>query len=32
MGNSYNNLERCVVSGYDNGDLKFYDIKAGKFF
>ena len=27
FGNSYNNDERMIVSGYDNGDLKFFDLK-----
>ena len=28
FGNSYNNEERIVVSGYDNGDLKMFDLRA----
>lgn len=29
MGNSQTKEERCIVSGYDNGDIKLYDIRAG---
>lgn len=28
FGNSYNSEERIVVSGYDNGDIKMFDLKA----
>lgn len=27
FGNSFNNEERCVAAGYDNGDLKFFDLR-----
>lgn len=27
FGNSYNNEERIVAAGYDNGDVKLYDLK-----
>ena len=27
FGNSYNNEERCVGIGYDNGDVKLYDLR-----
>lgn len=30
FGNSYNDCERCIAAGYDNGDIKLYDLKAGK--
>lgn len=26
-GNSYNSEERVIVSGYDNGDIKMFDLK-----
>lgn len=29
FGNSYNEQERCIVAGYDNGDIKIYDLRAG---
>lgn len=29
FGNSYNDQERCVCAGYDNGDLKLFDLKMG---
>ncbi|XP_011403803.2 PREDICTED: WD repeat-containing protein 92-like [Amphimedon queenslandica] len=28
FGNSYNDEERCVVSGYDNGDIKMFDLRT----
>lgn len=28
FGNSYNDEERCIVSGYDNGDIKLFDLRA----
>lgn len=28
FGNSYNSEERIVVAGYDNGDIKMYDLKT----
>lgn len=27
FGNSYNSEERIVCAGYDNGDIKMYDLK-----
>lgn len=27
FGNSYNNEERCVCAGYDNGDVKLFDLR-----
>ena len=27
FGNSYNDEERCIVSGYDNGDIKLFDLR-----
>lgn len=28
FGNSYNNSERIVCAGYDNGDLKMFDLRT----
>lgn len=28
FGNSYNDEERCVLAGYDNGDVKLFDLKT----
>lgn len=28
FGDSYNAEERCVVAGYDNGDIKLFDLKT----
>jgi hypothetical protein len=28
FGNSYNDQERVVVAGYDNGDVKMYDLRT----
>ena len=28
FGNSYNDEERCVCAGYDNGDIKMFDLRA----
>ncbi len=28
--NSYNDEERCVVAGYDSGDVKIFDLKMNK--
>lgn len=28
FGNSFNNEERCVCAGYDNGDLKLFDLRT----
>jgi WD40 repeat protein len=30
FGNSYNDEERCVLAGYDNGDVKLFDLRVGK--
>jgi hypothetical protein len=27
FGNSYNDDERCIAAGYDNGDLKIFDLR-----
>ena len=27
FGDSYNNDERCLLAGYDNGDLKMFDLR-----
>ena len=27
FGNSYNGDERCLVAGYDNGDIKMFDLR-----
>jgi WD40 repeat protein len=29
FGNSFDNNERCVAAGYDNGDVKVFDLRAG---
>jgi hypothetical protein len=29
IGNSYNDQERCVLAGYDNGDVKMFDLRTG---
>lgn len=29
FGNAYNDEERCVVGGYDNGDVKMFDLRTG---
>lgn len=28
FGNSYNNDERCVFAGFDNGDVKVFDLRT----
>lgn len=28
LGNSFNTEERIVCAGYDNGDIKMFDLKA----
>ena len=28
MGNSHNDSERCVLAGYDNGDVKMFDLRT----
>eukprot|EP00877_Chromochloris_zofingiensis_P007606 jgi/Chrzof1/3099/Cz12g11200.t1 len=30
IGNSYNDEERCLVAGYDNGDVKMFDLRMNK--
>lgn len=30
IGNSYDDEERCVLAGYDNGDIKLFDLRANK--
>eukprot|EP00899_Mesostigma_viride_P010662 jgi/Mesvir1/19598/Mv09896-RA.2 len=30
FGNSFNDEERCVLAGYDNGDVKMFDLRTGK--
>lgn len=27
-GHAYNDQDRCVVAGYDNGDVKLFDLRA----
>ena len=27
FGNSYNDEERCLLAGYDNGDVKMFDLR-----
>ena len=29
-GNSYNDTERCVAAGYDNGDVKLFDLRTNR--
>lgn len=29
-GNSYSDEERCVAAGYDNGDVKLFDLRYGR--
>lgn len=28
FGNSFNDAERIVIAGYDNGDLKMFDLRT----
>eukprot|EP00638_Chattonella_subsalsa_P009882 CAMPEP_0117747132 /NCGR_PEP_ID=MMETSP0947-20121206/8332_1 /TAXON_ID=44440 /ORGANISM="Chattonella subsalsa, Strain CCMP2191" /LENGTH=321 /DNA_ID=CAMNT_0005564533 /DNA_START=163 /DNA_END=1128 /DNA_ORIENTATION=+ len=28
FGNSYNDQERCIAAGYDNGDVKLFDLRT----
>ena len=28
FGDSHNDEERCVLAGYDNGDVKLFDLRA----
>lgn len=30
IGNSYDDQERCVLAGYDNGDVKMFDLRMNK--
>jgi len=30
FGNAYSAQERCVVAGYDNGDIKLYDLRTNE--
>ncbi len=30
FGNSHSDDERCVVAGYDNGDVKMFDLRMNK--
>lgn len=30
FGNSFNDEERCVLAGYDNGDVKLFDLRMGQ--
>lgn len=30
FGNSFNDDERCVLAGYDNGDVKMFDLRMNK--
>lgn len=30
FGNSFNDDERCLLAGYDNGDVKLFDLKMNK--
>ena len=27
LGHAYNNEERCICAGYDNGDIKLFDLR-----
>eukprot|EP00218_Dolichomastix_sp_CCMP3274_P006969 CAMPEP_0170134126 /NCGR_PEP_ID=MMETSP0033_2-20121228/1716_1 /TAXON_ID=195969 /ORGANISM="Dolichomastix tenuilepis, Strain CCMP3274" /LENGTH=334 /DNA_ID=CAMNT_0010369667 /DNA_START=84 /DNA_END=1085 /DNA_ORIENTATION=+ len=29
FGNSFNDSERCILAGYDNGDVKMFDLRTG---
>ena len=28
FGNSFNDQERCLAAGYDNGDVKLFDLRT----
>ena len=28
FGNAFNEHERCLLAGYDNGDLKLFDLRT----
>lgn len=30
FGNSFNDNERCLLAGYDNGDVKMFDLRMNK--
>lgn len=30
FGNSFSDEERCVLAGYDNGDVKLFDLRMNK--
>jgi hypothetical protein len=30
FGNAFNEDERCLLAGYDNGDLKLFDLRTNK--
>ncbi len=30
FGNSFNDNERCICAGFDNGDVKMFDLRTGK--
>eukprot|EP00210_Caulerpa_lentillifera_P009234 g8802.t1 len=30
FGNAYNHTERCLLAGYDNGDVKLFDLRQNK--
>lgn len=30
FGNSFNDEERCVLAGYDNGDVKMFDLRMNR--
>ena len=30
FGNSFNDSERCIAAGYDNGDLKLFDLRKNE--
>lgn len=30
FGNSFDDTERCILAGYENGDLKLFDLRMGK--
>lgn len=30
VGNSYNQMERCLLAGYQNGDIKMFDLRAAR--
>lgn len=30
LGNCENHLERCIAAGYDNGDIKLFDLRKNE--